>query len=276
MRSKSWLIVGASFSLWVGAQPGQTVQKTFQGVRRIEVDNVWGSIHVTASEGSEAVLIAREAYRAGTAEDLARMRQEVKLDLSQRDSAVRAYVDGPFRCNCREGDRGWGRRRSRDEEARYDFEIRAPRAAALWLRTVNRGEIWVNGLDGEFDIETVNGGIELASMSGSGHAKTVNGPVRARFRENPKGKTSFGSINGEIDLVFRPGLSADLRLKTFNGNIYSDFMVDALPARAIHTERRGGKTIFRSDGYTGARIGAGGPEILIDGFNGDIRIRNGS
>lgn len=275
MRPGPWLVVGVSFSLWAGAQSGQTIQKTFQSVSRIEVDNVWGSIHVTASEGSDAVLIAREAFRAANAGDLARMRQEVKLDLSQRDSTVRAYVDGPFRCNCRDGGSGW-RRGSRDDEARYDFEIRAPRAATLWLRTVSQGEIRVDGLDGEFDIENVIGGIELANMAGLGHAKTVNGPVRAHFRENPKGKTSFGSINGEIDLVFRPGLSADLRLKTFNGNIYSDFMVDALPARAIRTERQGGKTIFRGDRYTGARIGAGGPEILIDGFNGDIRIRNGS
>lgn len=276
MKPQSCLLAAALLLPALDAQPAQPVQKTFPNVRRIEVDNIWGSIRVVASEGNDAVVIAKEAFQASGPEELQRMRQEIKLDLSQRDSTVRAYVDGPFRCNCRDGEGGWRRGFSRNYEPRFDFEIRAPRTAALWLRTVNKGEIFVDGFSGDFDAENVNGGIELANMSGSGHARTVNGPVRARFRENPKAKTSFGSINGEIDLVFRPGLSADLRLKTFNGKIYSDFVVDALPARPGTTEKKEGKTVFRADRYTGARIGAGGPEILIDGFNGDIRIRNGS
>jgi hypothetical protein len=60
--------------------------------------------------------------------------------------------------------------------------------------------------------------------------------------------------------------------KTFNGSIYSDFPVTALPARTIQEEHHGAKVLFRADRYTGVRIGSGGPEIKVENLNGDIRI----
>ena len=71
---------------------------------------------------------------------------------------------------------------------------------------------------------------------------------------------------------FARGLAADFRFKTFNGSIYSDFPVAALPVRAIQEEHHGAKAIFRADRYTGARVNSGGPEIKIENLNGDIRI----
>jgi hypothetical protein len=61
-------------------------------------------------------------------------------------------------------------------------------------------------------------------------------------------------------------------MKTFNGEIYSDFPVTALPLRLAKSERREGRTVYKSDRWTGARVGNGGPEIQLDGFSGDIRI----
>jgi DUF4097 and DUF4098 domain-containing protein YvlB len=108
---------------------------------------------------------------------------------------------------------------------------------------------------------------------GSGVAHTVNGPVKVVFRENPREASSFKSINGDIDLYFAPGLSADFRFKTFNGNVYSDFVVTSLPMRGIQEESEGRRKTFRADRYTGGRIGAGGIEISTENLNGDIRIR---
>jgi hypothetical protein len=75
-----------------------------------------------------------------------------------------------------------------------------------------------------------------------------------------------------VELHFAHDLSADFRFKTFNGGIYSDFPVTALPVHGIQTEHKGAKIVYRADRFTGARVNAGGPEIQVENLNGDIRI----
>jgi DUF4097 and DUF4098 domain-containing protein YvlB len=109
-------------------------------------------------------------------------------------------------------------------------------------------------------------------VAGSGQAHTVNGAVKVLFTENPREASSFKSINGDIELRFVRDLAADFRFKNFNGGIYSDFPVTSLPARGIERTLEGKKVVFRADRFSGGRIGAGGPEIVIENLNGDIRI----
>jgi DUF4097 and DUF4098 domain-containing protein YvlB len=154
----------------------------------------------------------------------------------------------------------------------FDFELRVPRQTEIHLWTVNGGDIQVENVAGDFDVSNVNGGIEMRGLSGSGEAHTVNGPVKVAFVSNPKGDTAFKSINGEIEIVFQRNLSADLHYKTFNGGVYTDFPITALPTPAGAAQRRNGKFVYKSNDFSGARIGNGGPSLDVDGFNGDIRI----
>ena len=96
--------------------------------------------------------------------------------------------------------------------------------------------------------------------------------MKVTFRENPRENSSFQSINGNIELSFVRGLAADFRFKAFNGGVYSDFPVTALANHALKENHEDGKTIFRADSFTGARVSTGGPEIQIENLNGDIRI----
>ncbi|MGH9662209.1 MAG: hypothetical protein ACRD96_26910 [Bryobacteraceae bacterium] len=261
-------------SLWIlalaaawAAEEKQEIRRSFASARRIEVDNVSGGIRVAGHDSSTVELVATQTIQADTADDLARARQEVKLDISEPEGVVRLYVDGPFRCDC-----GGSRRGRRGYSVRYDFELRAPRGAFYALSTVNQGDIRVEGLDGDYDVENINGGIEMVEVGGSGRVHGLNRPVKVLFKKNPRSNSSFGSLNGEIELVFLPGLSADFRIKTFNGKIYTDFPMTALAPLAPVAARRDGKFVFRTDRHSGVRVGQGGPEIKIDGFNGTIRI----
>jgi hypothetical protein len=156
----------------------------------------------------------------------------------------------------------------------FDFTVQAPRSTNLRLRTVNRGNIRVENIAGTFDVENINGGLELLEVSGSGHAYALNRPVKVLFSGNPAAASDFGSLNGDVDITFRPGLSADLWMKTFNGHAYTDFDVSALPGRAGVREQRDGKFVYKTSEFFGVRAGNGGPELKFDAFNGDIRIRN--
>lgn len=249
----------------------QAIRRTFPSAKRLEVDNVHGSIRVTGYDGREVQVKADETVRADSPEKLQQARKEVKLDISDDKGTVRLYVDGPFRCKCDEGfryreDRRLGYRVS------YDFEVKVPREISIFLKTINEGKIAVDGVYGGFELENVNGGIEMLEAAGSGRVHTVNGPVKVVFRKNPASESSFRTVNGPVELHFQPDLAADLRMKIFNGGFYTDFPVTALPQRAMTSERRDGKLVYRADRYTSVRVGNGGPEIRLEGFNGDIRI----
>src|SRR6266852_74830 len=126
--------------------------------------------------------------------------------------------------------------RSRDHEGyivKMDFQLQVPRDIDIKIKTVNEGRVSVRDINGSFLVR---------------------------------------NVNGDIELQFALDLSADFRFKTFNGGIYSDFPVTALPVSAMQQERRGSKVVFRADRYTGARIASGGPQIKVENLNGDIRI----
>jgi hypothetical protein len=262
------------------ADEQESVHKTFAGAKSIEVDNVYGSIHVSGYDGAEIQLDARKTLTADDSERAEAAKREVKLDITQSGGEVRVYVDGPFRCHCE--DRPSFRSRNNMNEHRrrgykvvYDFDLKVPRGTAIYLATINEGHINVEKTAGDFDIENVNGGVQMDEIGGSGRVYALNGKVAVTFARNPERNSYFGSLNGAVDVWFQPNLSADARVKTFNGGIYTDFPVTYLPAVAAGAgERKNGKFVYKGNGFQGVRIGNGGPEYKFENFNGDIRIRN--
>jgi hypothetical protein len=156
----------------------------------------------------------------------------------------------------------------------FDFEIKVPVATILRLGTVNNGDVRVENTTGDFDISNVNRGIDMTEVSGSGRVHTVNGPIKVLFARNPSSACSFGTVNGSIETSFRGNLNADVRVKTFNGQAFTDYDVTALPRMVAAGERRDGKFVYHSDDFNGMRIGNGGPELKYDTLNGSIRIIN--
>jgi len=252
----------------------ETIEKKFvlsgTAAGNVIVYNVEVSIQVTGRPGSEIRLVARKRLRADSPEKAAEARRDVSLDISQDANTVRLYVDGPFRCR----DGGIRMHGRQGYQVRYDFELQVPPDTTVSLKTVNDGEIKVEGTAGDYDVENINGGIQMAEVSGSGRVYALNGRVHVLFRENPRAASSFGSLNGEVRVSFQPGLAADLRFKTFNGGVFTDFPVTYLPVQAAAGERRDGKFVYKSNEWSSVRVGRGGPELSFDAFNGNIRILN--
>jgi len=245
------------------AMPAGTARRT------LEIDNVWGSIEVVGTASEQAKLTVNKSIRAESKAKIEQARKEVTLDITQQADALKLYVNGPFRCDCHDCGR------SREFEGyivKMDFVLEVPRDIDIKIKTVNEGHVSVRDINGSFLVRNVNGDIQIHNIAGSGTARTVNGPVKVSFRQNPREASDFETVNGAVELQFARDLSADFRFKTFNGGIYSDFPVTALPVEGMKEEHHGAKVIFRADRYTGARINAGGPQIKVENLNGDIRI----
>lgn len=256
----------------------ETIRKTFNltGAHKIlDVDNVFGSIDVVGGQGDQVQVVVNKTIYAESKDRLEVAKKEVTLDITDQPDLLKLYVNGPFRCNCNNGLGGGGCvnwHGNNGYTVKYDFQLQVPRNIEVKLRTVNSGRVHVRDVAGNFAVHNVNGGVEMENVAGSGVAKTVNGSVKVSFTENPRESSDFGTINGNVDLYFVRGLSADFRFKTMNGAVYSDFEMASLPARPVNSEHRGSKFVFRTDRFTGGRIGSGGPEIKAENLNGDIRV----
>lgn len=251
----------------------EKIQKSFTmpatGQKSLEIDNVWGSISVVADSADKVDVSVDRTTKAESKEMLEKAKKEVTLDITQQEGALKLYVNGPFRCQCDDC------RHSRDDDGyrvKMDFQVHVPRGVDIKVKTVNEGRVLVKGTTGNFLVRNVNGDIEMDNVSGSGTARTVNGPVIVSFRQNPRENSDFKTINGNVELKFAQDLSADFRFKTFNGGVYSDFPVTAMPVHAMEQEHKGNKVIYRADRYSEVRVKSGGPQIQVENLNGDIRI----
>lgn len=67
--------------------------------------------------------------------------------------------------------------------------------------------------------------------------------------------------------------SADLRVRTRNGDVLTDFDTTPLAPETSTLESRGTMRVIRSSRTVGARIGQGGPEVSIETINGFVRVQ---
>jgi len=159
-----------------------------------------------------------------------------------------------------------------------DLTITVPRKTSLELKCMNDGNIYVEGVEGEIDANNLNGKVTLKNVAGSVVAHSLNGAVTVSLDRIDSGKAmSFSTMNGDIDVSLPASLKANVRMKTDNGDIYSDFDVKldaAASSRPIEQGRQpDGSYRLRFDQAVHGSINGGGPDFQFTSFNGQIYIR---
>ncbi|MCG8603902.1 hypothetical protein MJD09_02755 [bacterium] len=158
-----------------------------------------------------------------------------------------------------------------------DLNIEVPIRTSLKLSTINSGNLLVEDVRGELELHNTNGRIEAYNIAGSVVANTTNGKVVVTFdrieREKPM---SFVSFNGNVDVTFPEGIECDVKMKSEQGEIYSDFEIELENRPRLvqeDTRRRGGKYKVRVESAMYGTINGGGPEFHFSTYNGNIYIR---
>jgi DUF4097 and DUF4098 domain-containing protein YvlB len=159
-----------------------------------------------------------------------------------------------------------------------DLVIQAPFNTSLKLRCVNGGDITVEGINGEIDVNNVNGRVTLSNVSGTVLAHALNGKLLATLdRVDANKPMSFSTLNGDIDVTLPVDIKAKIKLKTDNGETYSDFDIRLDPTASKATvednHENGGRYRVRIDRSVTGNINGGGPELQFTSLNGQIFIR---
>jgi DUF4097 and DUF4098 domain-containing protein YvlB len=162
-----------------------------------------------------------------------------------------------------------------------DFVIEVPARTNLELETV-MGSVSVEGVDGDLEVESVNGDVTLANVGGSVVAHTVNGKLLATVtRPTPQKPMAFTSLNGAVDVTLPATVKANLKLRSDQGDVYTDFDLQLRPEVAGTNQnpntnpnpRRGGRTRIEVDRAIYGAINGGGPDFEMRTFNGNVYVR---
>jgi len=89
---------------------------------------------------------------------------------------------------------------------------------------------------------------------------------------------SYHTINGNINVTYQPGLSADLQFKSMHGDFFTNFpKAVLLPASVSKVKEKNGEgTVYKLSTKTTVRFGKGGMVFKFETFNGDVYIKKQS
>ncbi len=218
----------------------------------LRINMPWADIHIVGVDG-DSVTVASTLSQKGSKETrgdgLRRLDDEVSFELNEHDNVVSLTLAG---------DNPWS-----GHDA--DFKISIPRNMALDVKTETGGDLEVKDVTGDMEINNMNGEVRLEGLAGSAVVSTMNGEVHAIYAKAPQKLVSITSMNGEIDLQVPSDTKANIRLRTHNGSILTDF-----DEKVLKTKSEG-----RSyGGHEAARIGAEAGRVTAEAVRVAIQAAN--
>jgi len=234
-----------------GEQKTTHIARTWpaSGIRRIEVHEVDGGIRVVAADTNTIALDA-------TVHSWSRRADPQK----ENQGYFETRVEGDTLIIGRREKLHIGLPIFKFDKLAIDYELKVPQQLALALHTVN-GRIETHGVDGETDVNTVNGSIAV-DTPGSNEltARTVNGRIETWFAKDFRG-ASLKTVNGRISATLPSSASFAGDFSQVNGDFEAGFPL------SIHSHP-GSRRVS-------GEINGGRHELRIVTVNGDIRIDNG-
>lgn len=158
----------------------------------------------------------------------------------------------------------------------YDLQIEVPLKTNLDLSTMN-GRITVDEVEGELELSSMNDSIQLNNVAGSVVAHSMNGRVLAVLtRVTPQAAMAFTSMNGTVDVTLPASTKADLKLRSDQGDVFTDFdlQMQQSAANTASSRSNGRVRIDVNRSITGT-INGGGPDIELRTLNGSVILRKG-
>ncbi len=228
--------------------------------RKVDVNLMGGSITVKAYAGKEVIVESKGSSRRSSREDKDAQGMK-RLDLGQRGLSVEEE-NNVVTVRMQHAQNG-------------DLTISVPADTSLILRTMH-GEINVEGVKGELNVDSMNGKINLTNVSGSVLANTMNGKMTVVMDAVDASKAlSFSSMNGTIDVTLPATFKSNVKLKTDHGEIYTDFDFQMSGTGAItqKNETNEGKYKVKIDRTITGTINGGGAEATFKTYNGTIYLR---
>ncbi len=228
----------------------------------LKVHLVTGSIKVMGYDGKDVII--NVTPRGG----------EEEKSRASENGMKRISASGGYEVTAKEADNNVTVNTGNPNKA-IDLDLKVPQDGKIKIGTVNDGDIVVENVKGELEVNNVNDAITMTNISGSVVANTVNGDVTVIFNSvDPKAPMAFSTLNGDVKVTLPADTKANLKLKSDNGDVFSDFDIDIdkTPPKVNKTTEPGMYKIKKDDWVYG-KINGGGPEMMMKNMQGDIYVK---
>jgi DUF4097 and DUF4098 domain-containing protein YvlB len=262
--------------------------RTVEANGRIQVDNMAGSIEITAWDKAEVeirgqlgdrveeleiaetsgglrIRVHNQDNQRRVDESFLRLQvpkgasielESISADLSahglENSSIVMSTVSGDIDISA-----STGHLEAESVSGDVVFVGSAPRVT---VETVS-GEVDVQGASGEVRVTTVSGDLLLRGGEVKlGRFETVSGDLQLDVSVADAGRLSADSMSGDVTIVLPPGQQAEFNAQSYSGEIRTDF------GRASSDSDMPGRSLKFQEGNNGA-------SIQIESFSGDARLK---
>ena len=191
---------------------------------------MWGDVAITGAPTSEVTIVSNikntQSPPPKDSGGLRRLDSEITYTAAEKDNVITIELGGE----------------SPDEEAAgATLAITTPRNTSVVVENTFGGKVDVRNIEGDAEIRSLNGEVTLDQITGSALVETVNGEIHATFVKVAEGRPlSFTSTNGAVEVHIPAGTKANVRMRTQNGAVFTDFDEKALITR---TEAAHGKVV---------------------------------
>ncbi|GGG03872.1 hypothetical protein GCM10011323_05850 [Pontibacter amylolyticus] len=243
----------------------------------VKIENIDGFVHVETHKSDKVLIEVERIIKPGTADGLAKSK-ELSLEFEVSGDSIISYLKAPYIQSHRTGSSNRGVNITKDLGYRFthNFTIKVPQNTNISLITINNGDVKVKDLTASYiHAANVNGAILLDNISGDVDAKTVNGSVVAKYRENPKKQARLETLNGNVELLYRKSLSATISFSAFNGDFYTDLedLQQLAPKVEKVSNRSGATTTYKLGKESTYKTGTGAALLHLKTFNGNVIVK---
>jgi ribosomal protein S18 len=212
---------------------------------KIRLKLMWGDVTVTAADTQEVTILSNIKNKQATekrSDGLRRLDSEVTYSAAEKENVITIELGGDL---------------PGPTPAGASVALTVPRSTSFIIESSFGGSIAIKQLAGDVEIRNMNGEITLEQLSGAALVETMNGEIHATFAKVAEGRPlSFTSMNGEIDVRIPADTKANVRLRTQNGAVLTDF-----DEKALVTKTEPARGHIRVARHTGSK----------DDWQGDVR-----
>jgi DUF4097 and DUF4098 domain-containing protein YvlB len=211
---------------------------------RIGLENINGPVEIKAWDRDEVKVDAIK--RAGSKHDL----DEVQIKIQSDKNSLSIRTEYP------KGNHTW----THDNPGSVDYVLTVPRNARLEDINLVNGNLDVEGVNGDVHASCVNGRLTARNLGGRTELSTVNGKLEASLNRLAS-PVDVSSVNASVLLTLPSDAKADVEASTVSGSISNDFGIAVANHHFVGHELNG-------------ELGGGGTHVRVSNVNGRIEIRH--
>ncbi|MEM9324084.1 MAG: DUF4097 family beta strand repeat-containing protein [Bacteroidota bacterium] len=258
------------------------IEKSFDisdpGSFHLEIENICGDVTVSGYDGPSvevSVEISMTEKRSGGLEEA---REDLTLGEFELENGLLLTMEAPWIERKWKNGRVWSKnfyREPKSYDYQYTFLVRVPKGISVSASTVNKGDVFIEQVEGALWVRNVNGHIEVRGAHDVNEATTVNGDITIQYTKNQSSDARFHTINGDIILQLLKGWSGEVEAYSMNGEVFTAFDYRVLPAKVERRqEKKNGGTVYKIDQKKSVAIGTGvGPRLEFETLNGNIYLK---